>query len=363
MARERLVRFVALGFLYTAAASLVLMLFLSWRGVYGGRANVVDMVDLTAEKPFVCRVLLPTIVRSASTAAEYVWSAVGAEGGRQAVSGIGSFVLRRSHAPAHAFEHAHLYGIYAIVALLCFIGFGLLLRALIRSLYPRYPPWVADFAPIGALVVLPLLYFRYVSLMYDPMTLVVFALGFLLITKRLLVAYLVYFPLALLGKETAILLLPVLLLSGAGRGSRASTVAVVVYHLVVFAALKALLAVVFRGNPGGFVTGHVLTNLRSLSNLRTWYFYFATRVAAPVLPIAFLVIYRWTEKPALLRWAIVAVGIPMLIGCSLFAKVWEFRTYYELYPLVVLLAIPSVAHAFGWDAISEAVPDSSGEGG
>jgi len=218
-------RLVALGTLYAVPASLVLVLFLSWPGAYEGPVNLVDMVNGAAEKPYVGRLLLPGIVRLTSAAAERGWSAVGVGCGRRALERFGSFVLRRAHAPAHAFEHADVFGIYAAEALLCFIGFALALRAMLRSFYPLYPACVADLAPAVALVILPLAFFKYVSFVYDPMTLLAFGLGLYL----------------------------------------------------------------------------------------------------------------------------VAMGIPLLLGCLLFGNLGEMRTYYELYPATLLLAVPSVVRALGRD--------------
>jgi hypothetical protein len=150
MIPERLVRLMTLGFLYVTAASLVLTLFLTWPGVRGGPANLVDMVGGTAKKPFVCRLLLPSIVRLSSAAAARAWSGPRSERGRRGVEEVGSFMLRHTHAPARAFDHARLYGVYSLSAFLCFIGFALVLRALLRWFYRDYPPRVADFAPIAA---------------------------------------------------------------------------------------------------------------------------------------------------------------------------------------------------------------------
>jgi hypothetical protein len=346
---ERLIRIITLALLYVAAASIVLMLFLAWPGVYGGPANLVDMVNNVADTPYAYRLLLPQIVRFSSAALDRMWAAERVEGGRRAVEGIGAFVLRHTHAPPDALEHAHLYGVYSLGAFLCFAGFALLLRASIRALYPRQPPWVSDFTPIAALVVLPFLFFRYVSFVYDPMTLVVFGLGLYLITKRLLLPYLLFFPLAVLGKETAILLLLLLLVRGAWGWSRRGTVGVILYHVAVFAILKALLAYAFRGTGGGFVKFQAAVSLGYLTDPRTWE-YFITRTLLPVLPVAVLVVDRWGEKPAFLRRGLLALGIPMFVGCTLFGGIGELRTYYELYPVAVLLAVPTVARAFRWRA-------------
>jgi hypothetical protein len=183
------------------------------------------------------------------------------------------------------------------------------------------------------------------------MTLFVLGLGLYPIARRLLPAYLLFFPLAVLSKETAILFLPVALLGGMGRGSRRDTAALILYHVAVFVGLKAALAFAFQGNAGVFVAFKGAVNLGFLSDAGKWGF-FATRTVVPSLPLVILVLYRWKEKPVFLRQALLALGIPMVLGCSLFGSIGELRTYYEFYPVAALLAVPAVAHAFGWDAES-----------
>jgi len=344
MSAEKAVRLIALGSLYMATASVLLTLFMSWPGVYEGAANLVDMVDGTAERPYVTRLVLPTLVRLSVTASERLSDATGIDWGRRSVERLGGFVLRRSHAPAHAYEHSHTYGTYAVAAFLCFLGFALLLRALIRSIYPAYPPWVSDFAPIMAMVVTPLVFFRYVSFVYDPMTLVVFTLCLYLISERLIPAYLVAFPVAVLNRETAILLLGVLAVREFGVSRRARLVAVGVYHIGVFVALRALLAYVFREQPGVALKMQVPVNLEVAS---MGGFYLKTFL--PLAPLAALVVCGWREKPVFLRKSFLVVAAPLVVLCLLFGSLGEMRTYYELWPLAFLLMIPPVAHAFGWD--------------
>jgi hypothetical protein len=356
MIANRVVRVIALSFFYAATTALVLATFLTWRGIYAGETNLVSMVEGTAAKPYVFRMLLPSIVRFSTVGVERLggtaWATVGE---------IGSFVLRRTHAPAYAFRHAHLYGVYAIEAFLCLIGFALLLRALIRSVYPRYPRWIADLAPLMALATLPVVFFRYVSIMYDPMTLLVFALGLYLIVERALAAYLIFFPLAVLAKETAILLLPVLLVRGMLRDlPRVRQLAVVLYHVAILFGFRAILAAAFRANPGSVVIFQGPVNLELLRRPALY-----VRTLVPLAPLAILVFYRWPGKPIFLRRALFALGVPLLLSCLLFAALGEMRNYYSLWPLAFLLVTHSVAHAFGWDASlpagqGPAIPGGSG---
>jgi hypothetical protein len=347
------IRLIVLGFLYLAAASILLVLFMSWPGVYEGPDNLMDAVHGSAARPYVGRLVLPALVRMSVTASERLSDVPGADWGRRSVERFGEFVLRRSHAPAHAVEDAYTYGTYAICTLLCFIVFAVVLRALVRSVYPSYPPWVSDFAPVMAMVLTPLVFFRYVSFVYDPMTLAVFALCLWLIIRRELPAYLMFYPLAVLSRETAVLLFGVLAVREWGSMSRSRLAGLALYHGAVFVGLRALVMYAFRGNPGTDAKFQVYVNLEVASHAS---FYVKTLV--PLLPLGALVFLGWRQKPAFLRRAFVILAVPLVAVCLLFGSLGEMRTYYELWPVAFLLAVQSVARAYGW-ALPAAPPPSS----
>jgi hypothetical protein len=48
-----------------------------------------------------------------------------------------------------------------------------------------------------------------------------------------------------------------------------------------------------------------------------------------------------------LRWSLALVGVPLLAGSLLYGYVEELRVYFEVYPLLFLLALPSVLEGLG----------------
>jgi hypothetical protein len=348
MTRSRFLYGLTIVFLYVTIISSVLTLFFMWRGIYDGPANLIDMVDGTAYRPYICRTLMPSIVHGATVASEGLLTAAGIDKSTSPVSKVGGFFLRRTRAPAEAFEHAHVYAVYSVLAFFCLIGFAVLLRRLIRVTYPDYPAFISEIAPLVGVAVMPLVFFRYVSFVYDPMTLLVFALCAYLITLRSHLLYLLIFPLAVLSKESAILLLPVFHVREMGVTSRAKLIAMDVYQLVVYVVMKLGLTYVFKENPGSFVLYHLEPNLQLLGTLG---FYIKTFL--PLIPLVVLIAYRWREKPKFLRRALIVMAVPLVVGSMFVGSLGEIRVYYEAYPFAFLLAVPTVVEIFRMRSVAQ----------
>jgi len=341
MTPRTVIRRITIAFVYVAVISVVLTLFLMWR-IHVGEMNLLDMVDGTAARPFVYRVLLPGTVRCAVVGSETILDAAGIDKGGTPISSVGAFMLRRTKAPEWTFEHSYTYGMYAIAVFFCFLGYALLLRKLIKSFYPRYPSFISDFAPAIGVVIIPLVFFRYVSMVYDPMTLLMSALCLYLIAERYRVAYFLVLPLAMLSKETAILLPFVFVAREIRVTPRAKLAFLTACQIIICLAVRQLVVYLFRANPGESVVNQLHANLMIV---RMPGFYVKTLV--PLLPLAVLVAYAWKTKPEFLRRGFVIVAV-LLVGLSLVVGVMgEMRVYYELYSFVFLLAVPAVVDVFG----------------
>ena len=154
-------RRLLLFLLYGLVARHVLLIFLLYPGINGFPvAMFPDLIYGRAYRPFVKRLLLPVIVRTVSTltpktAQNYLATTVVREF-------LGHMTARMGWEPAYYFE----YVTAALLMLGCFIGLAYVLRALIPVFYD-WPAFVADLAPLGGLLLLPL-FFRYYSYIYDP---------------------------------------------------------------------------------------------------------------------------------------------------------------------------------------------------
>jgi hypothetical protein len=175
----------------------VLFVFVVYPGFNGyDRAMFPDMVYGKAYKPFVYRTLLPSAVRAV---AEVTPDAV--------KNRISPAVERRMHLlqiPESERGYAYEYFVALVLMYCCFVGLAYTLRHLTAWFYD-YPAFVADLAPVGGLLVLPV-FFKYYSYVYDPCTLLLFSLAVASIVARKRRLFYLLFVLATFNKETSILL-------------------------------------------------------------------------------------------------------------------------------------------------------------
>jgi len=283
-------------------------------------------------------------VRAVDEGSGPVLDALGVEPADTPLAWLGTFVLRRTKAPEWTFAHSYTYGIYTLLSILCLLGWLFSMRALIASQYPDMPGFVSDLAPVIGALIIPVLFFRYVSFIYDPMTLFMFAFCFYLIATRRYLPYALVFPLAVLAKSTAIVLPLVLIVRDFKSGDRRHLALLTAYQIAVFIGVSLLLRDLFGDNPGGEIVNQIRNNLQVGLTAGVY-----VKSLTPMLPLALLMAFRWRTKPAFLRWSFLVVAIPLLGASLLFCALGEMRDYYEVYPLALLLAIPSAVEVFGMD--------------
>lgn len=318
--------------LYFLAAGIVLFVFIVRPGINGYQpAMFPDMVYGQAYKPFVFRTLLPTTIR---TVAEVTPESV--------KEGFNAAFQNKRMVKILEWEKEYLYEYFIglILMFCCFLGLAFLLRYLIKLLY-EFPSFVADFAPLGGLLILPV-FFKYYSYLYDPPTLLLFTLAIISLAKRNLLLFYIVFLLATLNKETSILLSGIFFIREFKVMRRTKWVKHILIQVTAWIAIRALITAAFKNNPGSFVEFHLLDyNLGLISNPQEL-LYFIIVIAV----FAVLIKYRWAEKPALLRQGLLITIAPLMSLALFFGFVDELRGYYEAFPFIFLLSLPTVVDIF-----------------
>ncbi len=330
------------------------------------------MLNGTAVRPFVSRALVPILIRwlDAHTGDFFhyqVWLAALSKG-----------FATEFYVHGYTFEKAMLlvltWGFY--------LGFALLMRRLVLRVYQvsETAAWAAGAA---ALMMVPAL-FTYYSHIYDPPTLFFSAALLLACEAENAWAFAVVFLLASVNRETAVLYLPVWVgyrwLRGEthaqtnaeegqvnnptlrqkmaeGWGTRFTRVAWAIGYAallgVAWVGIRYAINLRYQHNRGGVLDFHLLdqnVRLFSVAPLAAaWSLFIA-------LVVAVFCAQGWSSKPRQLRWSLALVGVPLLVGSLLYGYVEELRVYFEIYPLLFLLAMPSVREGLG---IAEQLPHAS----
>lgn len=326
---------------YAFGALVVLAAFLHQPGIeHYGPSELGRMVDGTASKPFVYRVLVPWTIRGAIELipADIQHWLVDA-GGRGRLAAALAFC---DHVPA---RQCTAFLVATVIMYGALLGFCFALRQLLSTVFVA-PRTFVSAVPLFGLALLPP-FFCYTSFVYDFPALLLFTLGLSLMVRERWSAYLLVFVSACFNKETTVLLLVVFAVHFRERLARRSLLGVLAAQAVAFAVIKAGLAWTFHGNADVAVDhlGHNLNLLRACppSTAVSW------------LTLVLLVVARWPDKPRFLKdslWILVP-----LLGLTLFLGFLdELRDFYEAFPPVILLIAHSVAGLAGID-VQRATPE------
>ncbi len=215
-------------------------------------AMFLKMVQGTAPKPYVQRVLLPVTVRLIAAATPAGTRAATNEWlqGRRSLQRI--LDIRRWD-PEYAFEHA----VGMALMYLSLVGFAYALRHFFTGVF-RAPGVFADSACLVALLGVPP-FFRYYSHVYDLPNLLLFALALALMVRRRWGLFLLVLAAATLNKETAVLLTMLFVIHfwNEQRMDRRSFTRLVLLQACIFVSFQLAISWAFRNNPGPFLYVHL----------------------------------------------------------------------------------------------------------
>ncbi|MBU4330903.1 MAG: hypothetical protein ABIK95_07285 [Acidobacteriota bacterium] len=313
-------------------ALYVLTIFIQKPGMnHFEKAKVIDLIYGDAHKPFVYRVLLPSIIRTASGILPRDTKASTEDRVRRT-----SFVRNRFQAWNWEVAYALEYVLTFVLMYLSLVGFVIALRYLFLGLY-KIPPLIIDLTCVAALGVLPA-FFKYTSFLYDFPILFLFTLGLGLLARKRWGAYILVFTLGCLNKETTVLLVLVYIIffyPSAAAGQKIFF-NLLVMQMLIFGVIKIGLFFLYLDNPGGLIIFHLIDHNLGLIKPYPPSFYLIWAA------LFLLLFYKWKEKPLFLKQAL-WIAVPLIVSCLFFGYLDELRDYYELYPIVLLLMVHSAA--------------------
>ena len=307
--------------LIVAASIGIFVFFVTFSGVNSNdRASFEGMMTGEAHRPFVTRVLVPWLTRGiAAVMPESVH--VGAETLLDSGGSVGKLLTEYVTPPGFALEAIINLGLQLIRVL----GFAFAFRGLFRTVF-EVTPLICGLMTLVALFGLtPMLFFGYI---YDLPNLFLTTLALYCIVRQQKAAYWVVFALAILNKESAVVLIvpAVLLFWDFPHPSLRKVVLGTAIQVGLFAAIRIPLALLYRDNPGEGFEYHLQDHIEMFRDYPVLGI-LSVVVAAGML---LLVFRHWRKKPAA---ALLGV-LPGLLLLALFVLggiAFEIRIFYEVY--------------------------------
>lgn len=320
-------------------SALVFGMFLRTPGIIGdGRADFYNLVDGTAERPFAYRMFIPSTVRLLTSPISDETRASLAEWGLN-----NSVVYEVFYTSAWRIDWLPEFTAASVLMFAALLGFLWALRYFVTALYDGNRYWL-DALLFLALLGLPP-FFTATNYIYDLPALFLFTFCLALMVRRQWLPYLIVYVFACLNKETTILLTLIFAIHyfDSARMNRRDYLRWMAAQLAIFGVIRLLLMLTYADLPGGAVRLQIDFNLRlftmqtyTLPEYLTW------------IGVVMLVLHRWREKPLFLRHSSVIL-IPLVGLMLVFGIITETRVFYEVYPIILLLAFYTVSRVLEFD--------------
>ncbi len=284
------------------------------------QAKLDRLIDGTAQRPYVSRRLVPQLlgILTADLPEPFLsWSV--AINQHELVNGLLWWL-------AIPIDYGLVLLVFSILNFLFLLGFAVAFHRLASILAVPQPfRWT-----VVSLLLLLLPVFLSHGYVYDYSTLFLWTLFFLMLAEKRWGWSFAVIGLAALNKETALLIPLVWLTYGRLFGRSALYWPVLAAQSILVAFVWAMIAWAYRDNPGGFFEFHFSTH---------WTTYLAApgAILTALIGIIVVIYLAYPLAPRLLRSSSVLL-IPLTILYLFFGWPYEFRVFYEIYPIVVLFA-------------------------
>jgi hypothetical protein len=316
------------------------------------RVSIDSYIDGTVSRPFAYRVLIPQTLRAFIAAAPRPVADVLDHWGQAIRSKVfHGFTLASNGDPILSGPGSkYPQAIFMLAALhfACLVGYALIGSSLYARLFPN-----SNFRPVAAPLLL-LLLFPIVSFgvghMYDFSVLLFSSCLLLAMAYRQHMLYLIIFAVACFNKETTILMVFAYAMVFFRRLPFPFYALMLAAQLAIFLVIYISLKAVFAGNPGGPMEIW-------LFDQAGWYWHQPMTFFLVASLVAFVISFRWNEKPPFLRRSMIMV----LPHCALFlyaAYPGEWRNWYESVPMLSMFVLRNVEFMCGqwWAPSTPASP-------
>lgn len=272
----------------------IFMAGLNWGNMPDTRYTIAAMVNGTADKPFVTRALVPLFIRGLTLI------------------------------PGMTLDLATIIATY--IGFMAFVlAFGWLVSSVGLEVKLKY-------YLVALLGLVPFLFG--ITQIYDIGTLALFPAAIAAMQQRRWMVYLLLFTLACINRETAFLLgLLYLVLEYRQVGRERWWMPIT--QITIFMVIRYTIAIVFANNPGGPVEYHWAQHIPTIF-AKLDYTAYAVSLISIVLYLAFR--HHRDKPPILVTSALVFLPV-LTLAYFVVGVPFEFRIFFEVYPVLVLLAM------------------------
>ena len=291
-------------------------------------ASFEGMLNGSAYRPFVTRVLTPWMTVGVR---ELIPDQINENLSRWiAESPFITSIIQTYGAPANLGVEAFINIVFQYLSLLGFFYFYI---KLIKKIFVLTKKSLFFFVFVALIGLLPFFNWGYI---YDLPQLFLSTIAFYFIASNKKILYFFVFALAVLNKETSIvLIIPSLLLFWNQKNPKAINVLLgYVIQLTIFLLIRMPLYIYYKNNPGVNLDFHFVDHLRAfvgypIASIIFWL------IAILIVSLAF---YKWKKKPAILNLGLCS-GFVLLILFFIGGFPFEFRVFYEVYGVVTISVI------------------------
>ena len=349
-----------LKFLILSIAYLLVSLFLvaliHYPNLADERAGVIQLTNFDGYKPFQYRMLMPLFLRGIefltpevieNKIAGFLRPNILERMGRHDVADYKVELVK---------DYTFRVVLYVGLNTLMLLSFMFAIRKL-AGLFDYFPDTFNDLLPLGLVVIIPIFY-NFPNYSHDFSHLLLFTLGLYYMYQQNWLPYIIIFALAIINKETAVMLAVVYFYFFKGLMPQKPFYKILTVQLALFAVIKSILSFTLPNNPGVFLESHLKGNLQHLADISN-YFRFEPLEKGTLLPsavniplpanlnlpmlaiIVFLIAYAWSAKPLFLRKSMIYFPLLVIIG-MFFGNIFELRSFYDFLPIVYLLSLMGI---------------------
>jgi hypothetical protein len=297
------------------------------------QATFSGMVDGTAYKPFVTRILVPLVIH-------FVQLLLPANLQNNILGWISN---NQSLLKLMALYGVPInYGVEALISLLlqyfCLVGFSFTFYKFagkVFSFSDRVLKLITIFSTLGLLV------FVNYGYIYDFPELFLCTAAFLAILLKQKPLYFLIFVLSVLNKETSIVLVipSILLFWDLPTPGIRKIVAGLITQVGIYVLIRFMIGIRFQANPGAILSFHLKYQWQGI--LDHPLYGIASLLIFGCLPI--LLFQYWKYKPALITLGLIS-AVVLFVFFVFFGMPFEYRVFYEVYAVSIFAIIHTISY-------------------